>query len=229
MKIYLLLGVLFGIIGLVNAQTAGSARGAYADIINPDIINSRMYDSYKGSPYSSDEFMPGVVLLKSGDKVNFDEIRIDYFSNLVIFKQDGTDLALDNTIVNAVWINEKQESKYIKVKLFDVERYPLILVEGDVNLLKLTEMNLILENRQSASSYAGNTDVNQKIFKSKVRYFWTSNFKEFNEVTMDNDELINSFLTKSKDLESFMKSEKIRLRKEEDLIKVFNKINLNGL
>jgi hypothetical protein len=228
MKLKLNLTVFFLFWGLiVFSQTSGLARGAYSDIINPDIINSRVYDSYKGSPYSSDDFSAAIVVLKNGEKVNFDKVKIDFYANLIIFIQDGAELALDNEIVSEVHFPNQPFSDYRKITFNGEDKFLQLMVDGSKPLLKLTDMALVLENRQSASGYSGNTDINQKVFKSKIRYFIINENTTLMEVPLSEKEFLNTFSNISNDLDAFLKSEKIKLKKEDDLIKVFNKINLN--
>lgn len=202
----------------------------YFDVTNSDLFDRKEYAQYKGSPFLSENPESGYVIFKNGDKTNFEKLNLDFYKNLIITETKGKEVTLLNKFVDKVYIKSKGLGlRSFKItddneKVFFYE----LLVDDNVKLLKFLDVQLVIEDRQNATSYSGNTNVNQKRFVVKESLYWTLDYKEFSLVPESKSELLETF--KSVDtLESFLKENKLKPKKAEDLIEIFQYLNYKGI
>lgn len=210
----------------VHSQSFGSASNVDVDITNADLLNHKEYSGFKGSPYLNDEYYPALVIKSDGTQFKLDEVRIDLFKNYILFKTGKEERLLDNGLINEVHL-EDGNNTFLKVIQKNTENIlVLLLVAGKYTLMKEYEVDLIVKDRSNATSYSGNTDVNQQEFKSVETFIWTNDFKTFYPVEKSKKEFLSGF--KGVDgLSDFLNSEKLKPKKEEDLIQIFNYLNFN--
>ncbi len=210
---------------VVFGQIGATLANPYADITNSDVLNFRVYDEYKGSPYLFDEFLAGKITLNDGTDKAFDSLKMDCYKNQILYKSKGRIFALDNGKLDELFFY--QGSRQFKQIALDGEnKWYQILFVGRVSLYKHYKVDLIVEDRQSASSYGGNTDVNKKIFSRKEDYFFSIlPDMSVTEIPSGKKEFINQFSVHHVDIESFIKSNKLKLNNDEDLTKIFKELN----
>jgi hypothetical protein len=187
-------------------------------------LDSR-YQSVKGSPYLPESWMDGRILVV-GDTVGAEyKLRFNVYENEMQFIENADTLVITNPEkIDALWLGDRR-FQYLAYTSGEFEKmtYFEVLVPGKIKLLV----------RHSCRIEVGSPDVTP--YSSGVvddRFVWEKSYY-FQTIEMDSArDLPNSkgaFLDvkefSSPDVREFMKSRKIKLRNEQDLITLFNWIN----
>lgn len=178
-------------------------------------------ENISGSPFTTDDFVLGTVI---GYKTNF-LLRYDTFNDQMLVKRkDG----------NIVIINKEAGTKVTfddgtKYAVFDYtfdgtskNGYLEVLLENSAISLLKKEVIKFVPAQKPASGYDRPKPPMFK--KSRDQYFVLNKKGEINLVGKKKDILI-LFPDIKNDIESFIRSNKIKLTKEKDLIKLVEHIN----
>ncbi len=177
-------------------------------------VTGEAYAEIKGSPYLYDDFVKGDVNLVNGKKYQDMELKYDAVAKKLIFLEKGTsnyfkDPVKSFTLKSPLGI---QHFEAITEGGF-VER----LSEGATPLWKQTLKGMV-EDRPY-----GSTKV-QKIINT-TNVYYSGKLTALAKLKTDKKSLLALFPEKAQALEAFLKSNKLNLKSEQDLISVFNFMN----
>lgn len=141
------------------------------------------------------------INLMDGSLLFTDSSNTDYMALMPISKIVFEDLLNQNTITLIKLKGDTSSTLYQQ------------LDSGKISLLK--KIYLTYKDQMGY----GTTNVT-RIFEQKYSYFTYCN-GTLNQLDKSKGELIKIFADKSNDVQAFIESEKIKLRKEEDLVRVF--------
>ncbi len=175
------------------------------------------YASIQGDPYYSNDFVKSTVFLINGDS-SIVPLRYDLYMDEMEFKQNDKTLWLNKKeVASIMYGSEKLISCDMKEK--DKFLYFFVITNGDYSLLRRQNVNLL-----SAEKLKGFSDAKPIRFESMpIEYFVKIN------------DLLPTIILTTKDLKKlvadnapareFLKKEKIKPGKKDDLVKLVEFLN----
>ncbi len=178
----------------------------------------------QGSPYLQQDFVPGEVLNTSNTQYAGVPLRYNIYNDEIEFqtKEKGV-FCLEKSTIKSVSINNSTFIYRAYASSGKLGRaYFELLHDGTVQLLKRHQIRF--EKAQPAKPYVD--PVPAKFSQKNPIYYIAIEEQEAHKITNAKD-LINLFPDKEKDLTNFIKNEKLKINKEEDLLKIIAHINEN--
>lgn len=201
----------------------GGLRQDNATFNNINSLNtnkSLSYNEIKGSPYYDENFAAANFI---GNNMNESApARYDSYSDNIEFKKNNQVFALPKN--NDITRIEFTNTKNILVKLDtsdDLSGYFFELIKGNNSLYKKVKTTFI-DATVATSSYGNARSAN---FKQNEPIYYIKTSNGFIKNPKNLKDILKSFNNKEKEINTIFKSEKIKLNKEEDLIKLVNKLN----
>lgn len=177
----------------------------------------------EGSPYFYNFWVKGKVTLKNGKSYSNDSLKFDLVDDKLIFKNDDGTLMYFAEPVGAFDLLDK-DSKVLHFKNglpasngLNAESYFQIIYDGKIPLFKRTG-KFITESKQynSASTI--------KSFNTIFNYYTLQN-EALIKVSLNKKTIVALFGIKEEQLNDYLKQEKIDLKKDDDLNKLFTYFN----
>nr|WP_320120599.1 hypothetical protein [uncultured Marinifilum sp.] len=220
-SILILIGCLFISLNL-NAQVNSQTQiifNKYCDKLNPDILSKEF--NLKGEYYLDNSFEEGVVKFTNSDTPSKTKLR--YF----VFNQEFQLIINEDTLA----LNKSDKIEYIKITdskfiytnshLKNSKSYYEILAEGKISLLKFYQCKLI-KGKENVSSFEEKIP-DHYIIQSKL--FYKTEKQLISKIPTIKTLIKEVFKDKSKELSNFIKTNKLKHKKESDLIMIFNYYN----
>ncbi|MBN2236061.1 MAG: hypothetical protein JW729_00790 [Bacteroidales bacterium] len=178
----------------------------------------------EGSPYLRNEFQNGYVLTSTNIKYQDVPLRYNIYNDEIEFQMDDNVLALDNpdnyqevAIGGDIFINCP-----IKGGSNNASSY-FIRLNNQKKLVLLKRFGIEFLPAKSPQGYV---DAKPATFKKMpVSYYVKFEGKPAEEIG-NLKSLLSLFGDKSTEMETYIKKEKLKLRNEEDLLKIISKYNL---
>jgi len=174
-----------------------------------------------GNPYFNKNWLNGSVKLVGRNEQKVDSMRYNVYSNEIQFSYQDTIYFISNT--KDIIYFTIGESKFIfYMYSHDNERRIFeVMSEGEkVILLKMYSCSII-EGKKSDGINPGTIDK----FKISSDYYTIKNFQPAQEFRMKSDNLTELLTDKNDEVSKYIKDNKLKMKKEEDFIKVFNYYN----
>ncbi len=196
-----------------------------AQFSRPAIEPSEMtleLESYAGSIYESKDYQKGSIIdTKSG---TFDiRIRYDIFNDALEYKENGKSYQVIKTKTTHVRINDEY---YYYCKFKDSRGLRrngyYILVELNEQYRIYKKYDLKITEPKEMDPTTGSSTMGK--IKQITTYYIEEN-NAIKELPISKKDFLASFTDKEEELKTYMKKEKIRLKKEEDLMKLVAKYN----
>ncbi|GAB5527298.1 MAG: hypothetical protein Roseis2KO_51700 [Roseivirga sp.] len=192
--------------------------------MNKPMTEIEQYKSTQGSPYFLSEFKSGTIIDKDG-RVHKVFLKYDTYQEEVELFNDGKTFIIDDKIYpkfTIEYIDEKMGKmvKYtftneIKIPGLNKLKYSLVLADGEnMKLVKVIQTYL---NESQDSGYGGIVQPHR--FETKEIYFLLKDNGESYEVKTNNKSVLKAF-NNDPSLKSYFKKERVKIRKEEDLVEV---------
>ncbi len=183
----------------------------------------KSYADVAGSPYAQQDFITGSVVLENGDTYEAVPLRYNAFEDQVEFKHpNGVVLNLNNpNNLKLVTIGQQQYTYFEKAETppDGLTGYFELLESGAIQLFK--RQNIILEKAAPAKAYQ---DPKPARFKARPTDYYIHYQNQLFKVNSEN-QLFNTFPSLEKELKPFIKKQKLKFRKEEDLRRIINQAN----
>lgn len=179
---------------------------------------SLTYDEILGTPYLTKNFS----LAKIADNYEKAPVRYNSYKDEIEFQKDGTTLALpkESQFSRIEILSPKQTLVSLETN-DDLSGYFFELVNGKTSLYKKikTKFN---DFEPAANSYATDKPAS---FRTQDPVYYIKAEKGFIKKPKGAKDIIEQFPDKKDVIEAFVKSNKIKFNKEEDLIKLVNFLN----
>jgi hypothetical protein len=192
----------------------------YNDVGGKDASRHRQltYDDISGSPYVHDNFSEGTIISKNGNQYEKVPLRYNVYDDQIEFKhKDGLVLFISNP--EDYTAIEIDGAKYVYLQLMDgkrkVQGYYVLLEDGEIQLLK--KHAVVKKEAEPAKPYKD--PVPAAFVPKPVAYFLLKDGKIFE---ISNDKNLLDACGNSEKLPAFIKENKLKVRKEEDLKKIVN-------
>jgi hypothetical protein len=230
---------LFIICGAVlNAQTfietapSGSTRDGSLIVYGMDGKNAKIpYERITGSPFWNPEWQLGALESPDGKSKGRLFVRLNLVTQEIHFKdsRDNELAADDGTVAKVGYLMDKDtvavfRNDFGPINMFynRNKKYAQIMNSGEYRLLKVT-----IREVKSADSMFGT--LKRYYFSDRADYF-IEHGNKIDKIKKLNKEEVLSLLPRGSALEAYVKQNKIKFAREEDLIKLldeYNKITAN--
>lgn len=187
-----------------------------ASYANPDPIVENRYIKVKGSAYLFENWLPGKIYAFEGEVVPHNKINYNTMTGKIEIQNENGSL----TVINEVLYHQVEILKGDQTLTFanrltkgDINYYRVIYRGDQLAFLEKTVAKVNTENASEYSAYkltgTFDKDTNHYILKDG----------QMQEVFRNKKKILEFF--NSKELEQFVKKEKIKFKKDEDLAKAF--------
>ena len=188
--------------------------------------DNRSYDDIKGSPYIADEFGKANISLKPD--VLFHVKYNAFVDQMEVINKDKTSYVLNKSIDNVIvnFLEDKKTYQLFSHLENDVatNRFFNVLNPNAKTLLLKKEEITLKEKQPAKTTYE--KDKPARFAKSPDSYYIKyPNKLTATELPSNKKEFAKKFPNIENKILEYIKSEKIKLSKEADLIKLFNELN----
>lgn len=194
--------------------------------LNKPLSETGQYKDTNGSPYFIEEFKSGTIVDKDGVVRNV-FLKYDTYKEEVVLFNDGKHFLIDKNVYPKFTIEFIEEKLGKKIKYTfsnEIEipgqkksKYSLVLAEGEK--VKLVKVFATVLNQSQDAGYGGS--VTPHWFQTKEIYYILTPKGEFLEIKPSNKSLLKAF-NNDTGLKSYLKQQRIKIRKEEDLMEVIS-------
>lgn len=212
-----------------------AVNGQYVDVqgtMNKPLNEIEQYKSTQGSPYFLDEYKSGTIIDKKG-RIYEVFLKYDTYQEEVELFNDGKPLLIDKNIYPKFTIEFIEErigkkvsytfTNEIKIPGLKKSKYSLLLADGqNMKLVKVIQTYL---NESQDSGYGGIVQPHR--FDTKEVYFLLNANGESMEVKANNKSVLKA-LNNDASLKAYFKKERLKIRKEEDLVLVARYLDTRG-
>lgn len=223
--ILLVLGILTGpLFGQVGTLDTRKDLGEFmikiqnARILNPDDYKKE----FEGSPFLSDVWTQGIIFLQN-DKSLEATMLYDIYSQQMLVKKDEEILALTQPYSIKKVVLGKQTFIWQTYETGNKveESYFELLVDGEFQLFKKYNCNIVRADRQ-VSAYEGKP---KDRFRISTEYYLKVDPQKAIVFPNARDNFFALFPSQKDTLIQYCRQNKLKLKKEEDLIKIFSYLN----
>jgi len=225
MKLNVRVGVVVLLFFICSNQTLAQLSNIQG--IDNVVIRTRKYDDIRGSAYLYPEWSAGTLTDKNGKAYANLQLKYDTYSDRIELNQDGQVLEINSVAYPQFTLSVVQPGSNSVVKHsfstgynvpgFSVNSYFDVLKEGGITVLKKFKTSFVEEN---VSSYG--TAEQKKSFQTKALYFIVNEKKNVKETKLNRRSVLEVFPEKAQQIEDFLKKEKLKLKTENDLVKVID-------
>lgn len=201
-----------------NVATSRLEKDRFMVDANGRLLTSNADLNEEGSPYYSKQFLEGSVTILKGKTYHGLQLKINFYSNEVVFLDaEGNEMVVAQP-VERVELSTPQGKKVFRTgyNTFDGHDNAVfyeLLDSGTLCLLKFTEVKF--NERQP---YPNARFI--RTYRDRVLYYITKG-TDLQKVPKTAEEAIILFDKKKEQISTFLKKEQLKIKKEEDLIKLF--------
>jgi hypothetical protein len=222
LKMKLLLSIL-----LLFSFGASAQRGLVIDaidqnVLNDDLLQSR-YKQISGSPYYFVDFSQGSVEFINDQKNENVPVRVDIYAKTVQLKLDNVVTEFDSKYVKSLSLQDPNSSEVISFKVIEINKSKKLVVSYFDDKIKFFGVPDV-EKRISTSSQTSYSSADQrdKFVRSEDYYIYLDG--NYTAVKL-NKKSILAVLGEDKDLLNFIKANKIKFNRMDDVVKLFKYFN----
>jgi hypothetical protein len=208
----------------VNAQGDKYRKTASQHITGePFIIYYMMYDQ---QPFYEGDWVNGSVTLLSGDEYTDMNLKFDMYKNQLLYfnSTNKSIVIIDNEIIKSFTLTNNlgktEVFKKFKTRVIGemVEKYYSVLIEDSINL--------VLKHESYIESYPYANPASKKIgkFISKSKFCYIYNNEIYN-LPKFKFRLYRSFPKIKNELKLYIRQNHLKIKRQEDLVKIFTEIN----
>ena len=171
-------------------------------------ITGRVYKNLEGSPYLNAEFEQGLAYMKD-QKVYKLPMRFNIYENSIEFKMDSAILTIDKP--NEVDKIELGGKVFIYYPLNKKHQFLESLVVGKLSLL--CKSKVTIEKEKPAEAYK---EMKPAHFRRRKDLYYIVKSDEQTHLVKNKKSLLNFLSDKKGELGTFIKKEKIKIKKKKD-------------
>lgn len=177
------------------------------------------YDDIQGSPFLNKEFIKGELLMSDSTKYIGIPLRYNIYTDEIEYQgPDESEFALGDKTMAIKISFDNHEFKYISSS--EVKSYLEFVVLGKATLLKKYKVRYV--EAEKAKAY-------EKSMPARFERGTENYYIEFQDGKIsyvpNNKNIASLFPDKKEEIEKYVKAEKLKLKKEDDLIKLINFYN----
>lgn len=210
----------FSLFGQVLQTVQSVDTHSYYEILSPKSGKTLSYSDISGSPYYKKEFTPAKV----ADNYETLVARYNSYSDEIEFQKDEKlhVLPKQDVFSKIIFTNTKEKLALVNTG-DDLSGYFFELSSGKYPLYKKVKTRFI-DMVKSSNGYAEDKPAKFQTLEPK---YYIKTEKGFIKDPKNVKEIVDQIPEKKESIETFVKSNKIKFNKEEDLIKLVNFLNQN--
>ncbi|QCR23641.1 hypothetical protein [Pontibacter sp. SGAir0037] len=195
--------------------------------VNGSTLRIGQYESINGSPYLYDEWERAIIKFADGEIFQVEKLKYDQISNQLIFSnKDGIAMAFIKPVVQFEFMSDSDDSKNNRkfkngypVILGGTEAsYYEVLAEGKITLLKRSYKAIREEKSYNSAT------INKNIIENTNYFVYNTTDNKIMRFKKDSKGIM-AILNNSKEAESYLKENKLDIKKDSDLIKLITYYN----
>lgn len=201
------------------------------DIIDPSQVNQKLLygsggDQLTGDPYLFPKFYPGTLYLNKGGEIAVEAINLHTYHNLfVVEDEDGKRSSLSTYQIAMVNINEIEVNRsFVGIEEGKSTIYYENLYAGEKSNLLMKFTGKIVKGQQ-VDGYTSDDLSKDKIEKVTDFCIWLNKEKVIHLYGSKNAMIEKLSVAVGSDLKGYIKKNKLKLSKKQDLIELINHID----
>jgi len=220
MKTFILFISIFMAVTTVSAQSSLFL----ADRVSGNLYKNSNAGDIQGSAFFKEDWLPGVIYLGDGYRADKFLLKLDLYSNELLFQHEGQALAVVNPVKEFVLTSPLGAQYlfrcgYMPIDVNDEKTFYQVIANGPTSLLKHIRKN-INERKEYGSA------ATIKEFITTESYFISQPKGVILKVKKDKRSLLDALGDDGK-MEAWMAKNKIKIKSEQDLVNVVNAWNQN--
>lgn len=201
------------------------------DVLDPNqqnqglIYNQGEYDDILGSPFFSEDWISANVLGQNEQKVEQVSLKYDIYKNRILIKRGDEVLELSNNIVMGFEFFKDGESyRFEKIEaVSDHKGYLRVIYEGEGLQAYERIAKILVEPSAIKDGYASTSKTKSRFVEKNYLILITKDgIKQ--DIKRNKRGICNAFPDKAKQINKFIKGEKLSTDKFADLTKIFQYI-----
>jgi hypothetical protein len=178
------------------------------------------YEGTKGTPYAFEEWLPGQIFLKSKNRIIIKEMNYNCFENEVAYLDPSSKavMLINKYNIDLFYLISGADTLVFVPVQMEENKSPVfaqLLYRGESSLYKLQEKEFIRANYEGA--YSADRKYDEFADKSSL-YLFTQEESGLNKVKKSKKQFLALFPGAEDELSAFIKTEKLDLKLEEDII-----------
>lgn len=195
-----------------------SAQTTDVLLTNSKKVDKKRYKDIKGSPYLLEEWYPGIIISREAERIEVAALNYNAYTNTFEVKQEERFIELDPTWYEQIILHSEGESPATFQKGIHPSlkgNFTQILYKGKGQLYKQSESKI---SKKTFHNVGKTIHVEQ--FVRRTTYHWVEG--DAHKSFKLNKKSIVKSLGKNKGIDSYLKKNKLKLNKEEHLVKLFS-------
>jgi hypothetical protein len=178
----------------------------------------REHDEYKdidGSPFVQDNWVGGEIFFDEGKNYIMDSLKFDIHKDALLFLFERKEYYIPEKIkIDKFSIGELE---FIHLDKPEEGFYEIIMSRDKIELFKKYRCTLI-----EGKPYNGIVNGTNDKFKINSSYYARNGSGEIAKLVLTKSRILSLMSDKQKEVSNFIKENKLKLKKEKDLISIFN-------
>lgn len=181
------------------------------------------YAGVSGNPYFIKDWSDGVIRFTSGKVTDKFKLKFNAAQNRLIMQFNGAAFAAESRIQEFVMYTKNKKDSFLFKKGFpktergDNETFYLVLERGAATLLRLATKDIVQEKEL--------IDAKVSRHYQDVDLFFLLRDGVMHKVDTDNNPVQNILSDRRDELKNFIKEQQLKMRTQEDMVKVVRKYN----
>ena len=180
------------------------------------------YEGVKGSPYAFEAFLPGEVFFKSKTKIAIKELNYNCFENEITYKDPVKKVTMHmNRYQVEMFVLNKGEEKLsfapIQLKEDSESIFAQVLYNRGSMVYKVYQKDFVKANYEGG--YSADRKYDEFVDKYDL-YFMKKGEQILYKAKKSKKQILSAFPGKENEVSSFIKKNKLDLKKEESLVKL---------
>lgn len=194
--------------------------------INGTTAQTKDFSDIKGSPFSSDSWVKGIVTLSNKKVYSNLDVKYSEYEDKLFLKGKNNELMDFNDKVEDFTLkftkSDNQElvhyrNGYSNIAGTSTEAFFQILVDGKVQLLKKTSKKVQVQNEYGSIT-------SNKSFTATTKFYIVTAEKA-TLIKKDKKSILSALVDKQSELETYAKTNNLDFKNDEDLVKLINFYN----
>ncbi len=180
----------------------------------------------KGVYFYNEEWQYADIIMFSGDKLENFPVRYNLGKNILEIKSDDIVKVISIGQIKEIHFHDKHKNETLKntvlYKNNEGVGFFTVLSEGDKVLLKKTYLEVIEPN------YVNALDVGEQERKivQRAKYYTANKDNEVTQIKKNKRYVLKLLNDKAEDIKKYISQNKLSVKNENDLIKIFNYYNI---
>ncbi len=203
-------------LGLIFVAVVSQAQSMFIQDINGRPIFENGYTEIEGSPYLNDNWSRGTVKAKhNGKTYELAKMRYDAYKDELEYEENQKPYRFGGEITEFVTNDGIFRNSFPVYESLTARSFYQILYDGKIKLLKRTTARIQTEKLYSSATQT------KRFIKEESLYLFKNGL--LTRIKKDKKSLLEALGEKQDELDAFIKDQKLKLSKEEDILRLIEK------